>query len=81
MPDTTIATIEKNKTEEIRISLSDFNGYDLANLRVWFRADDGQMRPGKSGLAFRLDKLPAVIEALGQLEAEARRRGLIGAAS
>ena len=81
MADTIIANIPKNRREEIRISLSTSNGHDLANLRVWFTADDGQMRPGKSGLAFRLDKLPAVIEALGQLEAEARRRGLIGAAS
>lgn len=78
MADATIASIPKNAREEIRIVLSEFNGHDLANIRIWFTADDGSMRPGNKGLAFKLDKLPAVIQALTDLEAEARRRGLIG---
>jgi hypothetical protein len=77
MADTLIATIEKNKTEEIRVSLTKFRAYDLASIRVWFQADDGEMRPGKSGLAVRLEKLPAIIQALTDLEAEARRLGLV----
>lgn len=77
MAETLIATIDKNAREEIRISLSEFNGHDLANIRVWFRTDDGDMRPGNKGLAFKLEKLPAVIQALNDLEAEARRLGLI----
>jgi len=77
MADTLIASIEKNAREVIRVSLSEFNGHDLANLRVWFKTDDGDMRPGKAGLAFRLEKLPAVIKALTDLEAEARRLGLV----
>ena len=77
MADQLIASIEKNAREEIRISLSEFNGYDLANIRVFYRTDDGDMRPGKAGLAVRLEKLPAVIEALQQAEAEARRLGLV----
>lgn len=81
MADKLIATIEKNKSEVIRVSLSEFNGHDLANLRVWFQADDGDMRPGKAGLAFRLEKLPAVIQALNDLEVEARRLGLIEVSS
>ena len=77
MADTLIASIEKNAREEIRVSLSEFNGHDLANLRVWFKTDDGDMRPGKAGLAFRIEQLPAVIRALTDLEAEARRLGLV----
>lgn len=77
MADTLIASIPKNAREEIRVSLSEFNGHDLANLRVWFDAGDGEQRPGNKGLAFKLDKLPAVIEALQQLEAEAHRLGLV----
>ena len=81
MADQLIASIEKNAREQFRISLSEFNGYDLANVRVFYRTDDGNMRPGKAGLAIRLEKLPAVIEALQQLEAEARRLGLIAGVS
>jgi hypothetical protein len=78
MVDHIVSTIRKNAREELRIGLSDFNGYDLANIRVWFQADDGTMRPGNKGLAFKLAMLPEVIAALQQLETEARRRGLIG---
>lgn len=77
MSDLILATIRKNAREELRIGLSEFNGHDLANLRVWFKTDDGEMRPGKAGLAFRLDMLPSVIRGLNDLEVEARRRGLV----
>jgi hypothetical protein len=77
MAEQLIASIGKNRSEVIRVSLSEYNGHDLANLRVWFTADDGDMRPSKAGIAFRLEKLPAVIQALNDLEAEARRLGLI----
>lgn len=77
MADQLIGTVQKNSREQIRIALSEFRGHHLANLRIWFEADDGDMRPGNKGLAFKLDKLPAVIEALQQLEAEAHRLGLV----
>ncbi len=77
MADQLIASIEKNAREEIRVSLSEFNGYDLANVRVFYRTDGGDMRPGKAGIAFRVGKLPAIIQALTDLETEARRLGLV----
>lgn len=60
--------IRKNAREEIRITLDDFKGLQLVNLRVWFDAGNGECRPGKQGVAFRLDLLPEVLEALGALE-------------
>jgi Transcriptional Coactivator p15 (PC4) len=66
MTDRLIATIKKNSREEIRVSRSDFNGHDLVNLRVWFKAEDGSKRPGKSGIAFRISLLPEVAAALSQ---------------
>lgn len=63
-----MAAIRKNAREEIRITLDDFRGYQLVNLRVWFDAGDGEYRPGKQGLAFRADLLSEVLEALRALE-------------
>ncbi|WP_134724819.1 transcriptional coactivator p15/PC4 family protein [Paracoccus luteus] len=60
--------IRKNAREEIRITLDDFKGLQLVNLRVWFDTGNGEYRPGKQGLAFRLDLLPEVLKALGALE-------------
>lgn len=81
MADTLIARIPKNSREELRIELTAFKGYDLASMRVWFQADDGSMKPGKSGLVIRVGKLADLIEALQGAETEARRQGLISEGS
>lgn len=59
-----IATIKKNAREELRVSVDHYQGYELLNLRIWFEADDGSMRPSKKGLALRLELLPELREAL-----------------
>lgn len=57
-------TIPKNGSEEIRITREFFKGHDLISVRVWFEGQDGEMRPGKQGLAFRRHLLPEVLAAL-----------------
>lgn len=58
-----IAAIPKNAREEIRVSVDDFQGHRLCNVRVWYREGD-ELRPGKQGIALRLDLLPQLVEAL-----------------
>lgn len=74
MTDLPIATIRKNSREEIRVVLSTFNGHRLFNARVWFDAEDGTMRPGKAGIAFKLDKLDEFAAAVttGLMQAKAQ---------
>ena len=67
-------TIRKNAREEIRISRSEFKGYDLINVRVWFQdRETGTMRPGQNGLAFRAGLVDEIIDAL--LDAKASVHG------
>jgi hypothetical protein len=73
MTDRLIATIKKNTREEIRVSRGAFNGHDLVNLRVWFEGDDGVMRPGKQGIAFRVGLLREILEALNKAATETER--------
>lgn len=72
-----IAVIQKNKTEEIRVELPEFNGHNLINIRVWVEPRDGgaERIPTKAGVACRA-LLPELIAALRKAEAEARRAGL-----
>lgn len=58
-----IAAIPKNAREEIRVSVDDFQGHRLCNVRVWYREGD-DFRPGKQGIALRLDLLPQLVTAL-----------------
>jgi predicted Zn-dependent peptidase len=62
--------IRKNTREVIRINRADFKGHDVVNMRVFFDAGDGDMKPGKQGVAFRAALLPEFVEALQSLVAE-----------
>ena len=78
-PQGALATIRKNALEEIRVGLSEFNGHDLLNIRIWTDPRNGgsERIPTKAGIACRVALLPEIIEALQQAEAQARARGLL----
>jgi hypothetical protein len=59
--------IAKNAREEIRISVDEFKGHRLCNLRVWY-LDGDELRPGKQGIALRLELLPQLLEALREVQ-------------
>jgi hypothetical protein len=74
-----IAVIRKNAREEIRVELSEFNGYDLVNIRVWVEPRDGgaEYIATRSGIACRIALLPEIIVALQKAELKARNAGLL----
>jgi hypothetical protein len=64
-----ITTFEKNKKEEVRVSVEAFHGRKLINIRVYYKDDDGTMKPGKQGIAMAVDRykdLAGAILELGQ---------------
>lgn len=61
--------IEKNRSEEVRVTLDDFRGIILLNVRVWYQAEDGQMRPGKQGIALRPERALELAEAIRSMVA------------
>jgi hypothetical protein len=66
-----------NKREMARVSIEFYKGTTwLINLRKWFEADDGELRPGK-GIALGVKNLPQLTDAMEQALATARERGLI----
>jgi hypothetical protein len=73
-----IATIQKNGSEELRVSLDHFRGHDLLDIRVFaaFTAANVPM-PTKKGLSIRVDLIPELREALEAAEAKARELGLL----
>lgn len=76
MADELVSSIRKNATEEIRVALTEYNGYQLVNIRVFFDAGEGEMRPGKAGIAFRVEKLPEFADAISAALERARTRRL-----
>lgn len=74
MTDIHIATIQKNTRGEIRVTLSEFKGNKLLNMRTWYQpSGEGDMRPGNSGLAFKVTQLADFRDAFARATEEAVR--------
>ncbi|RWR31512.1 hypothetical protein D2T29_10800 [Sinirhodobacter populi] len=61
-----LGTISKNSREEIRLTVETFKGMELVNIRVWYQDTAGEYRPGRKGIAFKLELLPEVLTALSK---------------
>lgn len=59
--------VRKTAREIIRVEQQDFRGHDIVNLRVFYDAGSGEMKPGKQGVAFKAALLPEVLAALSSL--------------
>jgi hypothetical protein len=74
-----IAEWPLNKRESARVSIEKYNGVWLINLRKWFEAENGEMRPGKQGIALGMRHLPQLAAAVNDALSIARQRGLVEA--
>jgi hypothetical protein len=74
---TIIAEWPLNSREHLRVSIEKFNGFDLINIRKWFKAEDGELRPGRHGIAVQVKHLPHLAAALTKALALATERDLI----
>ena len=63
---TVVAIIRKNSLEEVRVSISEFRGHKLVDVRVFadFDGSGGEPRPTKKGVALKVELLPDLIAAL-----------------
>ena len=61
-----IAEFDKNTREKLRVSLTEYNGVDLLDIRAFYSAG-GEMKPGK-GLAIRRELITPLRKALQAAE-------------
>ena len=66
--DELIAQFEKNATEVVRVSLTEFRGRKLIDLRVYYTDDDGEYRPTRKGIAISVDGYPEFRNAIARLD-------------
>lgn len=68
-----IARFNKNSSEEIKASLTEYGGKKLADIRVWVKnGEDGAEIPTRKGISITRNLLPELREAVGKLEKEAQ---------
>ncbi len=70
----------KNATEEVRVSLTEFKGHKLIDLRIYFEPEDGgDRRPTKKGITVDVGLYPELKRALLKLEKELLKEKLLEA--
>jgi hypothetical protein len=55
--------IDKNTQEIIRVQPTEFKGYQLVDIRVFYR-DGDELKPTKKGITFKREMLTEVINCL-----------------
>ena len=68
---TTVAVLDKNSQEQVRVLLGTFKGRRLCHVRTFLKRIDGVEHdpplPTKKGITVAADKVPELIEALKQV--------------
>ncbi|MCA1546315.1 transcriptional coactivator p15/PC4 family protein [Bradyrhizobium sp. BRP19] len=74
-----IAKFWKNRrrSESVRVSLSEYEGHPLINVRIYLTGTDGIDRPTPKGVAMGVHKLPELASALAKAVDKARELGLL----
>ncbi|KAL2260110.1 hypothetical protein VTK26DRAFT_6001 [Humicola hyalothermophila] len=58
-----------------RVSSSQFRGATLINIREYYTAPDGELRPGKKGISLSLEQYKALLKVIPELNEELRAQG------
>ena len=64
----TIYQFKKNSSQIICSVVCEFNGKPYLDLRVHYRAEDGQYRPTKKGIRIDAVQIPELKKAIGRFE-------------
>ena len=66
-----LATIQRNDTEQLQISVSEYKGKSYFNLRIFYTTDDGATwLPTKKGVTFSPDQLDLLSDAIEEAKKE-----------
>ncbi len=63
-----IGEIQKNATENIRISKESYKGKEYVDIRIYFQNDEGEWKPTKKGVTLSPEKIDELLEILQKLK-------------
>lgn len=64
-----LCEVQKNSLETIRVTVSDFKGYQLLAVRIYVENKNGEIVPTKKGLTMQLDTWREILPVLHQVVA------------
>lgn len=73
-----VKSFPKNKFQEIRIGITEYQGNDLIDIRTWsLGKNSDEMRPTPKGVSINVSIYPELKEAILALEPELKENGLL----
>ena len=66
--------LEKNSRESLVINQTEFKGVKLVDVRVFYKDENGDLKPTKKGVSVHLNQLDALIKALSEVSAAVREQ-------
>ena len=73
-----IASFEKNKYQDIRVRVSEYQGNDVIDIRVWTQPPQGSEKvPTGKGININVRLFPQLKAALEKLETELRENKML----
>lgn len=74
-----VKTFEKNKFQEVRVGISEYEGNDLIDIRIWSLPKGGDEKvPTAKGVSINVKLFPQLKEAVLALEEELKASNLMG---
>lgn len=55
---------DKNSIEKVRISLTDYKGHRLIDIRVYYENDDKKFLPTRKGISLLLELFPELLKGI-----------------
>jgi len=72
-----ISEFQKNKTEDFKLSLTEYQGHTLLDFRVYFKDKEGESRPTKKGVTLNVKFFPELKQAIIDAEKILKEKELI----
>ena len=72
-----VFTIQKNRQEQVRFRLREYNGHQLLDVRVFEPDSTGQLRASKRGVSVSVRLIDEIIQGLELARGELKRGGVL----
>jgi hypothetical protein len=60
----TFLDLPRGDSERLRVTLSEYRGRELVDVRVWYVTESGEWKPGRAGVSLRPAQIGEVVQAL-----------------
>jgi len=73
-----VAVFEKNKYQDVKVRISEYQGNDVIDIRIWTQPPQGDEKvPTGKGININVKLFPKLKDAVEKLEKELRENNLI----